>query len=196
MLSAVLLVTGSYLLGSIAVAVVSCRLMGLPDPREVGSKNPGATNVLRTAGKAAAILTLTGDMLKGVIPVLAARWLGLGDLAVALVGLAAFLGHLYPLYFGFKGGKGVATGIGVLAGLSWVLGLCVIATWLLMALIFRISSLSALVAFALAPAYGAVLLGLNWQSASIAVISVLLFWRHRSNIRNIIDGTEGKIGTP
>ncbi len=196
MLIAILLVIGSYLLGSVATAVLSCRLMGLPDPREVGSKNPGATNVLRTAGKKAAILTLTGDMLKGLLPVLLAHWLGLNDLALALVGLAAFLGHLFPVYFGFKGGKGVATGIGVVLGLDWVLGLCTVATWLLMAFIFRISSLSALVAFLLVPVYGLLLLGVSWQTGSLVIITTLLFWRHRSNIRDLLAGTEGKIGTP
>ena len=196
MLIAILLVIGSYLLGSVATAVLSCRLMGLPDPREVGSKNPGATNVLRTAGKKAAILTLTGDMLKGLLPVLLAHWLGLNDLALALVGLAAFLGHLFPVYFGFKGGKGVATGIGVVLGLDWVLGLCTVATWLLMAFIFRISSLSALVAFLLAPVYGLLLLGVSWQTGSLVIITTLLFWCHRSNIRDLLAGTEGKIGTP
>lgn len=196
MLIATLLIFGSYLLGSIAAAVVSCRLMGLPDPREVGSKNPGATNVLRTAGKKAAILTLTGDTLKGLLPVLVARWLDMSDLTVALVGLAAFIGHLFPIYFGFKGGKGVATGLGVLLGLDWLLGLYVVATWLAMALVFRISSLSALIAFLLAPVYGSLLLGIGWQSGSIVVISALLFWRHRSNIQNLLAGTEDKIGAP
>ena len=196
MLIAILLVIGSYLLGSVATAVLSCRLMGLPDPREVGSKNPGATNVLRTAGKKAAILTLTGDMLKGLLPVLLAHWLGLNDLALALVGLAAFLGHLFPVYFGFKGGKGVATGLGVVLGLDWVLGLCTVATWLLTAFIFRISSLSALVAFLLTPVYGLLLLGVSWQTGSLVIITTLLFWRHRSNIQNILTGTEDRIGTP
>jgi glycerol-3-phosphate acyltransferase PlsY len=190
------LVIGSYLLGSIATAVVSCRLLGLPDPRAVGSGNPGATNVLRTAGKKAAIITLAGDMLKGLLPMLLAHALGLDERGLALVGLAAFVGHLYPIYFGFKGGKGVATGLGVLLGLDWVLGLCTIATWLAMALVFRISSLAALTAFLLAPVYATVLIGVGWASASMLVISALLFWRHRSNIRNILDGTEGRIGTP
>jgi glycerol-3-phosphate acyltransferase PlsY len=135
-------------------------------------------------------------MLKGLLPMLLAHALGLDERGLALVGLAAFVGHLYPIYFGFKGGKGVATGLGVLLGLDWVLGLCTIATWLAMALVFRISSLAALTAFLLAPVYASVLISVGWASASMLVISALLFWRHRSNIRNILDGTEGRIGTP
>ncbi len=189
----VLWIVGAYLMGSIASAVVVARLMGLPDPRTQGSGNPGATNVLRLGGKKAAALTLLGDVLKGVIPVLAARLAGLPETGVALVALAAFLGHLYPVFFGFKGGKGVATAFGVLvAGVS-LLGLAILATWLAVAFATRISSLSALTAAALAPLYAHWLgLALVWTVVS-AVIAVLVFWRHRSNIRNLLAGREERI---
>ena len=189
----VLWIVGAYLMGSIASAVVVARLMGLPDPRTQGSGNPGATNVLRLGGKKAAALTLLGDVLKGVIPVLAASLAGLPETGVALVALAAFLGHLYPVFFGFKGGKGVATAFGVLVAGAPLLGLAILATWLAVAFATRISSLSALTAAALAPLY-AHWLGLApvWTVVS-AVIAVLVFWRHRSNIRNLLAGREGRI---
>ncbi len=189
----VLWIVGAYLMGSIASAVVVARLMGLPDPRTQGSGNPGATNVLRLGGKKAAALTLLGDVLKGVIPVLAARLAGLPETGVALVALAAFLGHLYPVFFGFKGGKGVATAFGVLVAGVPLLGLAILATWLAVAFATRISSLSALTAAALAPLYAHWLgLALVWTVVS-AVIAVLVFWRHRSNIRNLLAGREERI---
>jgi glycerol-3-phosphate acyltransferase PlsY len=189
-----LLIPLAYLMGSVSSAVIISRIMGLPDPREEGSKNPGATNVLRLGGKKAAILTLVGDMAKGLIPVVIALVLAAPFDVVALVGLAAFLGHLYPVFFGFKGGKGVATALGVLAGFSWQIGLSLVATWLLTAWISRISSLSALVTALLAPLYVWFWLKLPIPVAAAAVMSVLLFWRHRINIERLLRGEESRIG--
>jgi len=189
------LVIAAYLLGSVSSAIVVCRLLGLPDPRTQGSGNPGATNVLRVGGKKAAAVTLAGDLLKGLVPVLAAAALGQDPRVLALVGLAAFFGHLYPVFFGFKGGKGVATALGVLLGFSWLAGLATAATWLAMAVLVRISSLSALTAMALAPAYLWWLAG-DWRwlvGASVAMTAVM-FWRHRRNIANLLQGKEGRIG--
>ncbi len=188
-----LLIAAAYLLGSISSAILVCRIMGLPDPRSEGSNNPGATNVLRIGGKKAAFLTLTGDMLKGFLPTLTAGLLGVDPLVLAAVGLAAFLGHLYPLFFGFKGGKGVATAMGIQFGLGWQIGGMVAAIWLIMARLVKISSLSALVAMALAP------LVVWWFQpapepiAMQLIISLILFWRHRSNIHNLVSGEEGRI---
>jgi glycerol-3-phosphate acyltransferase PlsY len=188
-----LLVAAAYLIGSFSSAVVVCRLMKLPDPRQQGSGNPGATNVLRIGGKKAAAATLAGDMLKGVIPVLVARALGADILTQSAVATAAFLGHLYPVFFAFQGGKGVATALGVLLALNWQVGLLTMTTWLLVAAVFRISSLAALVAILLTPLY------LWWRNPqpvlliAVLAIAVLLFWRHRSNIRNLINGSEGRI---
>src|SRR5689334_17854922 len=133
----------AYLIGSISTAIVTCKIMRLPDPRDQGSGNPGATNVLRFGGKKAAIITLMGDMLKGVIPVLAAKWFGFNTVGLSLVAFAAFLGHLYPIFFRFQGGKGVATAFGCFIALSWPLGLLLAATWLIIAILFRYSSLAA-----------------------------------------------------
>lgn len=184
----------AYLLGSIATAILVSRLLGLPDPRRMGSGNPGATNVLRTGHKGAALATLLGDILKGLLPVVAARWLEASEPTVLLTGLAAFLGHLYPLYFRFRGGKGVATALGVLLGLAPWLGLAVLGVWLLIAAIFRYSSLAALSAAASAPllAWG---LGLDPASIlAVGVLGALLILRHRSNIQRLLAGTEGRIG--
>ncbi|MBD3618541.1 MAG: glycerol-3-phosphate 1-O-acyltransferase PlsY [Chromatiales bacterium] len=194
MLENSLLIVAAYLLGSVATAIITCRLMGLPDPRGVGSGNPGATNVLREGGKKAAIITLLGDMLKGLVPVLVGHALGVADWALAAIGLAAFIGHLYPVYFGFKGGKGVATALGVSLGFHWGLGLAVLVTWLAMAFLTRISSLSALTASLLAPLYAWLITGSTALTVAAALMAVLVFWRHRSNIRNLLDGTEGRIG--
>ncbi|MBZ4192947.1 MAG: glycerol-3-phosphate 1-O-acyltransferase PlsY [Candidatus Contendobacter sp.] len=184
-----------YLAGSISTAIIVCRIMGLPDPRSEGSRNPGATNVLRFGGKKAAAITLAGDFLKGLLLVLLARGAGVDDVGLVLTGLAAFLGHLYPVFFGFEGGKGVATAFGVILGLSWLTALAVVATWLIMAFTVRISSLSALTAAALAPLY-AWLFGLPLiYSAAILIMAILLIWRHRSNIRHLLAGTEDSIGT-
>jgi glycerol-3-phosphate acyltransferase PlsY len=188
-----LLILAGYLFGSISTAIIVCKLMGLPDPRTGGSGNPGATNVARLGGKKAAALTLVGDMLKGLIPVLIAHALQAPPVILAGTALAAFLGHLYPVFFGFRGGKGVATAMGVIYGLDWRVGLLTTAIWLVMALLFRYSSLAALVAILLAP------LGFLWlwpQPAVIAamvIMTVLLYWRHRGNISNLLNGKEGKI---
>jgi glycerol-3-phosphate acyltransferase PlsY len=193
MITAVLLVTGAYLLGSVSSAVIVCRLLGLPDPRTEGSNNPGATNVLRIGGKKAAAITLIGDSLKGFLPVLAGHLLGVSVTLLAATGLAAFLGHLYPVFFGFRGGKGVATALGVQFGLHWLIGGAVAALWLFMALVVKISSLSALLSMALAP----LIVWLIWPEpvlvAAQVLMSALLFWRHRSNIRNLLAGREDKI---
>ncbi len=190
-----LLILAAYLLGSVSTAIITCRLMGLPDPRQVGSGNPGATNVLREGGKKAAIITLLGDMLKGLLPVLVGHALGVSDPVLAGIGLAAFVGHLYPVFFGFKGGKGVATALGVTLGFHWALGLAVLGTWLAVAFVSRISSLSALVTALLAPVYAWFITGSEALVVAGGVMTLLVFWRHRSNIRNLVNGTEGKIGS-
>jgi glycerol-3-phosphate acyltransferase PlsY len=188
------LVLVAYLLGSIASAILVCKLFGLSDPRAGGSGNPGATNVMRLHGKKAAILTLAGDVLKGVVPVLLAKALGSSELVIALCGLAAFFGHLFPVFFNFKGGKGVATLIGVLFATHWLLGLAYIGTWGITALLFRYSSLSALVAAALTPVYSWLILqNIGLTICHIIMVSILI-WRHQSNIQNLIAGTESKIG--
>jgi glycerol-3-phosphate acyltransferase PlsY len=184
----------AYLLGSVSSAIVVARLMGLPDPREVGSKNPGATNILRYGGKAAAVMTLAGDVLKGAIPVLLARAVTTDAAIVALTGVCAFLGHLFPVFFGFRGGKGVATALGVWLAISPWVGLALLATWLAMAVLFRYSSLSALIASGAAPFYVAWLSPEPAYLAAMAGMSAVLIFRHRSNIRNLIAGTETKIG--
>lgn len=189
-----LLLAAAYLLGSLSSAILVCRLMGLPDPRTQGSNNPGATNVLRIGGKKAAAITLFGDGLKGFVPVIVGHQLGVSPLFLGLTGLAAFLGHLYPLFFGFKGGKGVATALGVQFGLSWQIGAAVAGIWLLVAFGLKISSLAALTAMALAP----LVVWLFWPDPALvvvqAIITGMLVWRHRSNIRDLLTGKEGKIG--
>ena len=191
----VLLVVAGYLVGSIATAVLVSRALGVADPRSGGSGNPGATNVLRLAGRKAAALTLAGDVLKGVVPVLVARAAELPPAMVALVGLAAFLGHLFPVFFGFKGGKGVATALGALLGLEPLLGAAVLATWLVVAAVTRYASLAALVASVLAPGYAWFLSGDRGLAGAVAVMAVLLVWRHRANIRRLLAGEEGRIGS-
>ncbi|MFZ5724550.1 MAG: glycerol-3-phosphate 1-O-acyltransferase PlsY [Pseudomonadota bacterium] len=177
-----------YLLGSVSTAILVCRAFGYPDPRSEGSHNPGATNVLRIAGKPAALLTLAGDVAKGVLPVVLARLAGVDDPALAWIGFCAFLGHLYPLFFRFEGGKGVATALGVINTLAWQAGFAVMATWLLVFLPFRVSSLAALVSWALAPLW-------LWVFApqflgAMVPLSLLLLWRHRQNIRDLLTGNE------
>ena len=184
----------AYLLGSVSSAVVIARLMGLRDPRDVGSGNPGATNILRYGGKAAAILTLAGDILKGVLAVLIARALTTDDVVIVLSGFAAFLGHLFPVFFGFRGGKGVATALGVWLALSPWVGLLLLVTWVVMAALFRYSSLSALTASVAAPLYVAWLSPGMPYLATMIVMSAILIFRHRSNIRNLLAGTETRIG--
>jgi len=183
----------SYLIGSISTAIITCKIMGLEDPRKVGSNNPGATNVLRHGGKKAAIITLLGDMLKGLIPVLVIVQLQADALTVALVGACALLGHIFPIYYGFKGGKGVATYYGAILGINWLVGLIALTIWLSMAALFKISSLSALVSIFLTP----FILWHFSQSVELtmaaALMSLIVFWRHQNNIKQLIQGTEGRI---
>ncbi|HCY12895.1 MAG TPA: acyl-phosphate glycerol 3-phosphate acyltransferase [Gammaproteobacteria bacterium] len=183
-----------YLVGSISSAVLVCKLLGLPDPRHEGSGNPGATNVLRLGSKPGAALTLAGDVLKGVVPVLAARWLSDDSLVISLAALAAFLGHLFPVFFRFHGGKGVATALGLFAAISPLLALMLVATWLAVALVFRFSSLAALVSAILAPVYAWWIPGQPDYALLALVLALTLFWRHRDNIRRLLNGTESRIG--
>lgn len=187
------LVILAYFIGSVSAAIITCKLLGKVDPRTVGSKNPGATNVLRHAGKTAAAITLLGDSLKGLIPVAIGHALGLSWGWLGLIGLAALLGHIYPIYYGFKGGKGVATAIGLYIGLHPLVGLIVILSWLAMAFAFNISSLSALIATLLAPLYFYWVTGSVPLLIALIAITTIIYWRHRSNIKNILEGTEGKI---
>ncbi len=191
-------ILAAYLVGSLSFAVVVSRLMGLDDPRNYGSGNPGATNVLRSGNKKAAVLTLLLDALKGVVPVAIAVQLqpqmGWEEGTVALIGLAAFLGHLWPVFFRFQGGKGVATAAGVLSAFNPILGAATLASWLLVAYFFRYSSLAALVAAAFAPFYHALIWGGSLATLAIGVMSLLLIWRHEANIRKLLAGTESKIG--
>jgi len=193
----------AYLVGSLSFAVIVSRAMGLNDPRTYGSKNPGATNVLRSGSKAAAIVTLLLDALKGWVPVVLVKWYGqpygLEDGTIALVALAAFLGHLYPVFFRFIGGKGVATALGVLVGISPVLGLAAGATWLIIAFFFRYSSLASLAAAVFAPVYYVFGDGVAWYldagiAVSIVVMSALLIYRHRENITRLVQGKESRLG--
>lgn len=194
MLLDLLLIVAAYLLGSVSSAIVVCQILGLPDPRTQGSKNPGATNVLRFGGRKAGAITLLGDSLKGLLPMVVAHLLNAGPATLAAVGLAAFLGHLYPIFFKFQGGKGVATTLGFQCGLYWPIGLSVAAIWLFVAKVLKISSASALLSMAMAP----VIVWLFWPEPVLVgaqvVISMLLFWRHRSNIQNLLAGNEGRIG--
>lgn len=189
-----ILVLAAYLLGSLSFAVIVSRLMRLPDPRSFGSGNPGATNMLRTGRKSAAVLTLLGDALKGWVAVAGAQALGADAHTVLLVALAVFVGHLFPVFFRFQGGKGVATALGVLLGFDPWLGLACLATWIATAAVFRISSLAALVAAALAPVYAGLLMG--WGDAALAVLALalLLVYRHKSNLIKLANGEEGRIG--
>ena len=193
----------AYLVGSLSFAVIVSRAMGLNDPRTYGSKNPGATNVLRSGSKAAAVVTLLLDAFKGWLPVMLVKWFGepygLGDGTVALVGLAAFVGHLFPVFFRFVGGKGVATALGVLLAISGILGLATAATWLVVAYAFRYSSLASLVAALFAPVYYIFGDGVAWAMdksilLAIAVMSLLLVWRHAENIGRLVKGTESRLG--
>ena len=184
----------AYLVGSLSFAVIVSRLFGLSDPRTYGSGNPGATNVLRSGHKGAAILTLLFDALKGYVPVAIAQRMGLDQTAVTLVGLAAFLGHLWPIFFRFEGGKGVATAAGVLLAFQAVLGGLVLAVWLLMAVVFRYSSLAALTASLAAPVIQWHLMGTGAMTLGVAIMSALLIWRHAANIRKLLAGQESKLG--
>jgi acyl phosphate:glycerol-3-phosphate acyltransferase len=197
-----LLIPLAYLIGSISFAVVVSKCMRLPDPYSYGSGNPGATNVLRTGNKRAAVLTLLGDALKGFLAVILAR-LVLGEAMVTQgtaawifcgVVIAVFLGHLYPIFHGFKGGKGVATACGILFGINLTLGLATLATWLIVAFFLRYSSLAALAAAVFGPVYFVFLFGFQPMVIALSVVCALLIWRHRSNIRNLMNGTETRIG--
>ena len=199
----VLAILLGYLLGSLSFAVIISRIMGLSDPRTYGSKNPGATNVLRSGNRAAAALTLLLDAAKGWLAVMLADWLGrpygLQEGSMALTGLAAFVGHLYPVFFRFSGGKGVATALGVLLGINPLLGLATAATWLLVAWLFRYSSLAALIAALMAPAYYVLGEGMAWYlnarvMLALSAMSVLLLYRHAENIGRLARGTESRMG--
>ena len=199
----VLATLAAYLVGSLSFAVIVSRVMGLNDPRTFGSKNPGATNVLRSGNKAAAVITLLLDAAKGWLPVFLVGWLGqpygLEEGTLALVGLAAFLGHLFPVFFRFQGGKGVATALGVLLGVNWVLGLATAATWLIVAFFFRYSSLAALMSAVFVPAYYVFGDGVAWNLEkpillTLSLMSLLLIFRHAENIGRLARGTESKIG--
>ena len=184
----------AYLAGSAASAILVCRAMGLPDPRGEGSGNPGATNVLRIGGKGPAALALAGDVLKGVLPVLLAKALSLSPATQALSVLAAFLGHLYPLYFRFQGGKGMATALGAVTALAWPVGLAMCALWLAVAAVTRYSSLSSMVAALSAPVAALWLAPGSVNVVVLAAVAALLLWRHRGNIRRLVAGTESRIG--
>ncbi|MFO1263150.1 MAG: glycerol-3-phosphate 1-O-acyltransferase PlsY [Rhodoferax sp.] len=198
-----LAVVGAYLVGSLSFAVIVSRVMGLNDPRTYGSKNPGATNVLRSGSKAAAVVTLLLDAVKGWLPVVLVQWYGkpygLQEGTMAMVGLAAFLGHLFPVFFRFEGGKGVATALGVLLAIHWALGLLTLLVWVAMAALFRYSSLASLVAALMAPIIYVLSDGALWAMnryvvLCIVVMSGLLIWRHAENIGRLLKGTESKLG--
>ena len=197
-LNSLIFAGAAYLLGSVSFAIVVSKMFRLADPRTFGSGNPGATNVLRTGNKVAAALTLLGDCVKGVVPVALAVYfdeqLALGDAGIALVSFAVFAGHVWPLFFRFKGGKGVATALGVLLGLNPILGFATLLTWIVIAYAFRYSSLAALISALFAPFYYTLLFGLNPIGFAVLVMSTLLIWRHRGNIGNLIAGKESKIG--
>ncbi len=188
-----LLIISAYLIGSISMAIIICKMLNLPDPRTQGSNNPGATNVLRIGGKKAAAATLLGDGLKGVIPVAIGHYLGFSAQELMLVALSAFLGHVYPIFFGFKGGKGVATFIGSLLALNYLAGLAFVATWLFVAKVLKISSLSALIATALTPVYFYFLTDQLEATYILIVICIWIFYTHRSNIKRMISGEEDSI---
>jgi glycerol-3-phosphate acyltransferase PlsY len=191
-----LFIVVAYLLGSISFGIVVCKAFGLPDPRTHGSGNPGATNVLRSGKKIAAVLTLLGDAAKGWIAVWFAQRSGLTEAWIAGVALAVFVGHLYPVYYGFKGGKGVATAAGVLLAISPWLGLSVLATWILAFAMSRVSSLSAIIAAAFAPVYAAAFFGFTLTTAVVLLLSAMLVWRHKSNIQRLLSGEEAGFGKP
>ncbi|APB98132.1 glycerol-3-phosphate 1-O-acyltransferase PlsY [Polynucleobacter asymbioticus] len=198
-----LLIPLAYLIGSISFAVVVSRCMRLPDPHTYGSGNPGATNVLRTGNKKAAVLTLIGDALKGYFAVMLSRHI-LGDQSLTAslnswllcgVVIAVFLGHLFPVFHGFKGGKGVATACGILFGINWILGLATLATWIIVAKFMRYSSLAAIAAAVFGPVYFVFLFGFQPMGIALLIVCFLLIWRHRSNIQNLMNGTESRIGS-
>jgi len=188
------IIVGAYLAGSVASAIIVCRLMGLPDPRREGSRNPGATNVLRLGGRRAALITLLGDYLKGLLPVMVALALPVGTATVVAAGLAAFIGHLYPVFFRFEGGKGVATAFGAVTGFAWPVAAAMAATWLATAVLFRYSSLASLMSAVLVPLYAWLLTANATLTAGLGAMSALLILRHRQNIGRLIAGKESRIG--
>lgn len=188
-----LFLLAAYLVGSVSSAIIVCRTLGLPDPRQHGSNNPGATNVLRIGGKGAAAMTLAGDMLKGLLPTLIATWAGFQPIVIAGVAVAAFAGHLFPVFFQFRGGKGVATALGALLGAAPVAGLLALASWLAFSLAFRISSVAALCSFVLVPLF-LLIKGQHYLAAGFTVIAVMLFFTHRSNLARLRAGTEPRLG--
>ncbi len=188
-----LLIIFAYLIGSISMAIIICKALDLPDPRTQGSNNPGATNVLRIGGKKAAAATLVGDGLKGFIPVAIGQYLGLETQALALIALGAFLGHVYPIFFGFKGGKGVATFIGSLLALNYFVGLAFVVTWLFVAKVLKISSLSALIATLLTPLYFYLIVGDIETTFIVGVLCLWIFYTHKSNIKRMLSGEEDSI---
>lgn len=194
MLASIIAIVIAYLFGSISSAIIVCKAMRLPDPRSQGSRNPGATNVLRIGGKKAAAITLLGDTVKGIIPVLLAKWYGIPEDALAFVALAAFLGHLFPIFFGFEGGKGVATLLGCLLALTWPSALAWMGTWVIMAAIFRYSSLAALTASLLTPVYVWFFTHNIVYVDVVLLMSLILIYRHQGNIRKLLSGQESKIG--
>ena len=187
------LIICAYLIGSISAAIIVCKILNLPDPRTQGSNNPGATNVLRIGGKKAAAVVLVGDGLKGALPVLVAQYLGVNLFEMTLIAMAAFLGHVYPIFFGFKGGKGVATFLGALLALNYLVGLSFALTWLFVAKVLKISSLSALIATLLTPLYFYLISSDLDATYVIGVICIWIFFTHRSNIQRILSGKEGSI---
>lgn len=198
-MNTVLFVVVAYLIGSISFAVIVSKVLGLADPRSYGSKNPGATNVLRSGSKKAAILTLLGDCLKGVAAVLLAKYFGpqygVDDTGIALVAIAVFLGHLWPVFFRFIGGKGVATALGVLLAIHWWLGLATLITWVVIAYAFRYSSLAALIAAVFAPFYYCLMFGTDAILLAVLAMSALLIFRHSKNIGNLLAGKESRLGS-
>ncbi len=190
-----ILVGLAYLFGSISSAIILCRIAGYPDPRRQGSGNPGASNILRLYGKKAAAITLAGDLLKGLLPLLIGRALQVPEVILASLGVAAFLGHLYPIFFQFEGGKGVATFIGILYGLAWPAGVAFMFVWVVIAATFRYSSLSALVATALSPALVFIMVPSYAYLTATLLMAGFIFWRHQANIRKLLSGTERKIGS-
>ncbi len=190
----ILAIVAAYLIGSIPFAIISSKVFGLADPRSYGSGNPGATNVLRSGNKKAALMTLIGDALKGTLAVIAAQQLGLSDTVVALVALAVFLGHLYPIFLKFKGGKGVATAAGVLLALDPILGLATLGVWLLVAYVSRYSSLAAVCAAIAAPIVSALMHGGNIQTIVVGILGMALIGKHWQNIQRLMAGQESKIG--
>ena len=192
MITAIILSVIAYLIGSLSSAIIVCKFLNLPDPRTQGSMNPGTTNVLRIGGKVPALITLSGDILKGFLPVLVGHLIGIGGFFLGLIAISAFLGHIFPIFFKFQGGKGVATALGTFLALSPVVGIAVVATWILMAAIFRYSSLAAITAAILAPIFMLVFADMGYFLPTLA-ITAMLVWRHLANIQRLRAGTESKI---